>query len=309
MRGPDLAEIGAFMAIAERRSFAKAAAQLGLAPSTLSETLRKLEDRLGVRLIERTTRSVVATEAGERLLARLRPVLDDYEAALESINAFRDKPAGVLRLSVAPPAAEFVLAPLMAAFLAQYPEIGLEISVESGLIDIVAGRFDAGIRIGERLERDMIALRVSDALRQTVVASPAYLARRPPPLSPEDLAAHNCIRLRLPSGVTLPWRFARQGAGFEVAVEGSLTVNDAGLALRAARDGVGLLDIVHDYVAADLAAGRLVAVLAEWAPPPASGFFLYYPSRRQLRAPLQALVEFLRRGRPARGKAARRRSS
>lgn len=300
MRGPDLADIHAFVAVAERLSFAKAAAQLGVAASTLSETLRKLEDRLGVRLIERTTRSVAVTEAGARLLARLRPVLEDYEAALESVNAFRDKPAGVLRLTVAPPAAEFVLAPVIAAFLAQYPEIGLEIEVEGGLIDIVAGRFDAGIRVGERLERDMIALRVSDELRQSVVGSPAYLARHQAPQTPQELAQHNCIRLRLPSGVTLPWRFARQGVPFEVAVEGSLTVNDAVLALRAARDGVGLLDLLDDYVAPDLAAGSLVRVLAEWAPP-AAAFFLYYPSRRQLRAPLQALVAYLRDTRKGRG--------
>lgn len=166
MTGPGLAEMNAFVAIAEQRSFAKAAVRLGLSPSTLSETLRRLEERLGVRLIERTTRSVVPTEAGERLLARLRPVLEDYEAAHELINDFRATPSGSLRLTVAPPAADLVLSPLLARFAAQYPEIRLEISVDDALTDIVAGRFDAGLRHGERLERDMIALRVTEELRQ-----------------------------------------------------------------------------------------------------------------------------------------------
>ena len=203
MRGPGLADMSAFVTIAEERSFAKAATRLGVSPSTLSETLRKLEERLGVRLLDRTTRSVAPTEAGERLLARLRPLLEDYEAALEAINDFRDKPAGLLRLTVAPPAADFVLAPLVARFLAQYPEISLEIVVDSALTDIVAGRFDAGIRPGERLERDMIAVRVSDELKYAVVASPDYLARRRPE-NPQTLAAHNCIRIRLPSGGFIP---------------------------------------------------------------------------------------------------------
>ena len=294
MRGPGLADMSAFVTIAEERSFAKAATRLGVSPSTLSETLRKLEERLGVRLLDRTTRSVAPTEAGERLLARLRPLLEDYEAALEAINDFRDKPAGLLRLTVAPPAADFVLAPLLARFLAQYPEISLEIVVDSALTDIVAGRFDAGIRPGERLERDMIAVRVSDELKHAVVASPDYLARRGRPENPQALAAHNCIRIRLPSGALFAWRFARKGKAIEVAVEGTLIVNDISLALRAARDGVGLLQGPLDYAAPLVAEGKLVAVLEDWAPAPIDGFFLYYSSRRQQRAPLQALIEFLR---------------
>lgn len=295
MRGPALADMSAFAAVAEERSFAKAASRLGVSPSTLSETLRRLEERLRVRLLDRTTRSVAPTEAGERLLARLRPLLDDYEAALEAINDFRDKPGGLLRLTVAPPAADFVLAPLVAQFLADYPEISLEIAVDSALTDIVAGRFDAGIRIGERLERDMIAVRVSDELKQVVVASPSYLARRGRPESPQALAAHNCIRIRLPSGAYFSWRFQIKGKAIEVAVDGTLMVNDAGLALRAACDGVGLLQVPLDYAVPLLADGRLVAVLEGWAAAPFAGFFLYYSSRRQLRAPLQALVDFLRK--------------
>jgi DNA-binding transcriptional LysR family regulator len=296
MARPELAEMNAFVAIAEHRSFAKAAVRLGVSPSTLSETLRKLEERLGVRLIERTTRSVAATEAGERLLTRLRPVLEDYDAALESIADFRDTPAGLLRITVAPPAADLVLAPVVARFCAQYPEIRLDISVDDALTDIVAGRFDAGIRAGERLERDMIALRVTDELRRVVVASPDYVKRRGSPKTPHDLPAHNCIRIRLSSGVMFPWHFARNGKSFEAAVDGALVVNDLRLALGAARDGLGLLQVLPDYVESFLAAGELETVLDEWMPPPLDAFFLYYPSRRQIRAPLQAFVDFLRQG-------------
>jgi DNA-binding transcriptional LysR family regulator len=294
MPGPGLAEINAFIAIAEQKSFVKAASRLGVSPSTLSETLRRLEERLGVRLLERTTRSVAATEAGERLLTRLRPVLADYEAALESINDFRDKPSGHLRLTVAPPAADFVLAPMIGRFLAAYPEISVEIAVDSTLTDIVAGRFDAGIRPGERLERDMIAVRISDALKQVVVASPDYLARRGRPKTPRDLPAHNCIRIRLPSGAVFNWGFTAKGKGLEVAVEGTLIVNEIALALRATSDGAGLMQLPLDYAAPHLADGTLEAVLEDWAPPPIDGFFLYYPSRRQMRPPLKALVDFLR---------------
>jgi DNA-binding transcriptional LysR family regulator len=297
MAGKGLAEMNAFIAIAEQRSFAKAAVRLGLSASTLSETLRRLEERLGVRLIERTTRSVAPTEAGERLLARLRPVLEDYESALESINDFRATPSGTLRLSVAPPAADLVLAPLLARFAAQYPEIRLEITVDDALADIVAGRFDAGMRHGERLERDMIALRVSEELRQGIAASRAYFEGRGRPETPDDLRRHNCIRIRLSSGALLSWRFARKGRTFEVAVEGSLVVNDVALALRAMRDGAGLLQLPTDYFAQGIAAGELESVLSDWMPNRTDTLFLYYSSRRQMRAPLQAFLDFLRQNR------------
>src|SRR6476659_8983893 len=194
MRRPELGEMNAFVTVAERRSFAKAAIQLGISRSRLSETIRGLEDRLGVRLLNRTTRSVAPTAAGERLLARLRPLLDDFDAVLDSINAFRDKPAGLLRLTVPPPAANLLLAPLLSRFLAQYPAIDLEIYIDAALTDIVAGRFDAGIRTGE--ER-----------RGVLVAAPDYLARHPRPTSPRDLEAHSCIRFRFPSGMIAPWQF------------------------------------------------------------------------------------------------------
>ena len=295
MSGPSFAEISAFVSVLDQTSFGGAAKKLGLSAPRVSELVRNLEDRLGVRLVERTTRSVAATEAGERLLARLRPVLDDYQAALDSISEFRDKPAGMLRLTVAPPAAEFVLAPVLADFFAQYPEITLEVIVSGALTDIVAGRFDAGIRPGERLERDMVAVRVSDPIPFAVVAAPSYLARRGVPKTPQDLMAHNCIRLRFPSGSIFPWHFQTQHEVFEAQIGGTLIVGDSlGLAVKAAVNGIGLAQLSPVFVAAELAAGRLVRVLDDWVPPPMQGFFLYYPSRRQLRPALKALIDFLR---------------
>ena len=226
MRRPELGEMNAFVAVAEQRSFAKAALQLGISRSRLSETISGLEARLGVRLLNRTTRSVATTAAGERLLASLRPLLDDFAGALDSINAFRDKPSGLLRLTVPPPVATLMLAPLLARFLAQYPTIELEISVDAALTDIVAGRFDAGMRAGERLERDMIALRIGKEMEGVIVAAPDYLARHPRPTTPQDLEAHNCIRLRFPSGAIVPWQFEKRGKKVELVPEGSLTIND-----------------------------------------------------------------------------------
>jgi len=285
--------MNAFVTVAERRSFAKAAVQLNISRSRLSETISGLEDRLGVRLLNRTTRSVAPTAAGERLLARLRPLLDDFAVALDSINAFRDKPAGLLRLTVPPPAASIMLAPLLSRFLAQYPAIELEISVDAALTDIVAGRFDAGMRAGERVERDMIAMRIGEEIGAVVVAAPDYLARHPRPMTPRDLEAHNCIRIRFPSGVIAPWQFEKKGKQVEVAVEGRLTVNDPELANRAALDGVGVLYTALGYVAPEIKAGRLVPLLEDWQARSAA-IFLYYPSRRQVPAPLQAFIEFLR---------------
>jgi DNA-binding transcriptional LysR family regulator len=291
--------MNAFATVAERRSFAKAAVQLGISRSRLSETIRGLEDRLGVRLLNRTTRSVAPTAAGERLLARLRPLLNDFDTVLDSINAFRDKPAGLLRLTVPPPAANLLLAPLLARFLAQYPAIDLEISVEAALTDIVAGRFDAGIRPGERVERDMIALRIGEEFRGVVVAASNYLAQHLRPSTPRDLQAHNCIRFRFPSGVIVPWQFEKKGKKVEVAVEGRLTVNDPDLAIRAALDGVGVLYTALGYAAAEIKAGRLVPLLEDWRIG-SSTFFLYYPSRRQVQLPLQVFIEFLRENLPTR---------
>jgi DNA-binding transcriptional LysR family regulator len=286
--------MSAFVAVAEHRSFAKAAVRLGISRSRLSETIRGLEDRLGVRLLNRTTRSVAPTAAGERLLGRLRPLLNDFDTVLDSINAFRDKPAGLLRLTVPPPAANLLLGPLLSRFLAQYPAIDLEISVDAALTDIVAGRFDAGIRPGERVERDMIAVRIGEEIRGVVVAAPDYLARHPRPTIPRDLQTHNCIRFRFPSGGILPWQFEKKGKRVEVEVEGHLTVNDEELAIRAALDGVGVLYTALGYAAPDIKAGRLVPLLEDWRIG-SSAFFLYYPSRRQVPLPLQVFIEFLRK--------------
>ena len=293
MRQPSVAEMNAFVAVAEQKSFAKAALQLGVSRSGLSETIGALEARLAVRLLNRTTRSVALTAAGERLLARLRPLLDELAGAFDAINTFRDKPAGPLRLTVPPPVSRFMLEPLVARFLARYPEIELEISVDPALTDIVAGRFDAGMRAGERLERDMIAVRVDMEMRAAVVATPGYLERHGRPAVPGDLDRHDCIRFRFPSGLILPWQFEKTGKRMEVAVTGRLTVNNEALAVRAALDGVGVLYTASGYIAADVAAGRLVPLLEDWQPSPAQ-IFLYYSSRRQVPAPLQAFIEFVR---------------
>jgi DNA-binding transcriptional LysR family regulator len=293
MRKLGFTEMNAFVAIAERSSFAKAAVHLGMSRSALSETIRGLEDKLGVRLLNRTTRSVALTEVGERLLAELRPALEGFEAAVESINVFRDKPAGHLRLTVPRPAARMVIEPILARFLAAYPAISLEIITDSALTDIVRDRFDAGIRPGHRLEQDMIAVRVGEDARPTVVASPDYLARHSRPKVPADLQAHNCIRQRFASGAIAHWAFEKRGKGLEVVVKGSLIVSDGDLALRAALDGVGIARLPITSVDAHIAQTRLVPLLEDWTPS-SVGFFLYYPSRRQTPAALQAFLDFLK---------------
>jgi DNA-binding transcriptional LysR family regulator len=293
MHAPSLAETTAFVAVVELKSFTKAAKQLALSPPRVSEMVRKLEERLGVRLVERTTRSVAPTAAGERLLERLRPVLDEYQSALESTNEFRGRPVGQLRLT-APPPADVFLGTAIPRFLAQYPEISLDLSFNEALTDIVAQRFDAGIRIGERIERDMIAVRVTDELPLVVAGSPAYFAQRGRPKSPKDLVAHDCIRTRFASGTYLPWRFRVKRRDLEVHVEGRLVVNSASLARRVAVEGLALIQTPLLLIASDLSEGKLMTVLEQWAPTPVTGFFLYYPSRRQMRPPLKALVDFLR---------------
>ncbi len=292
MRGSEFTELAAFVAVAERRSFARAAVELGVSKSALSHALRSLEERLGVRLLNRTTRSVAPTEVGEQLLARLRPAMDDLDGALETVNAFRDKPAGRLRLNVAPPAVDMVLARSLPRFLAEHPQVSVEVSVDAALADVVEGRFDAGIRSGERVEQDMVAVRVSDPMRVVTCASPAYFERRGRPERPEDLAGHDCICIRLPSGATLPWTFERNGERLEIAVSGPLVVNHEWLAIRAMRDGLGLCQFPAEMLADEIAAGRLRTVLGEFDAT-ASGLFLYYPSRRQTPAPLRAFVERL----------------
>jgi DNA-binding transcriptional LysR family regulator len=293
MRKLGFAEMNAFVAIAERSSFAKAAVHLGTSRSALSETIRSLEEKLGVRLLNRTTRSVALTEVGERLLSELRPVLDSFEAALESVNVFRDKPGGHLRLTVPRPAAKSVIEPILSKFLAAYPAISLEIITDSALTDIVRDRFDAGIRPGHRVGRDMIAVRVGEDARPTVVASPDYLRRHPAPKVPEDLQSHNCIRLRFASGAMQPWIFERRGKNMEVVVKGSLVVSDGDLALRTALDGIGIARLPLSGIETHIARKRLVPLLGDWMPR-SVGFYLYYPSRRQIPAALKAFIGFMK---------------
>jgi DNA-binding transcriptional LysR family regulator len=291
---PGFSETNALVAVLEQKSFTKAVEQLGLSPARVSELVRNLEERLGVRLVERTTRSVASTPAGERLLDRLRPLLDEYQAAFESLNDFRSRPAGTLRLTVAPPAADFVLAPVIAQFLSRYPEISLDVSVDRAFVDIVEARFDAGIRPGERIARDMISVRISGDMPFVVAASPAYVEQHGTPKTPQELTKHACIRFRLPSGALVPWRFGKKRGMFEVQVDGPLTANEPGIGITAAIDGAGLVQLPLAYLAPEIAAGRLVTVLADWVQPRVNGFYLYYSSRRQMRPPLKALVDFLR---------------
>jgi len=293
MRGTEFAEMSAFAAIGEQRSFAKAATQLGVGRSTLSQNLRALEERLGVRLLNRTTRSVSLTEAGARLLARVRPSLSELKAAVDELATDRLSPAGLLRLVVQPPVATFLMEPILARFMREHPAIQLDIAVIKMPGDIVSEAFDAGIRLGEQIDHDMITMRVIGEARFLVVASPDYLKRHPRPRTLRDLRHHECIRNRLPNGAIFGWDFERNGRRLRAVVEGRLIVNDIELSIRAVRDGLGLAYLLYDYVAADLKSGRLVPLLEEWSPR-LSGFFLYHPSRRQMSGPLQALITFLK---------------
>jgi DNA-binding transcriptional LysR family regulator len=300
MRRVSLAEMSAFVAIAQRSSFAKASTHLGVSRSTLSETLRVLEEKLGVRLLNRTTRSVALTEVGERFLAQLRPILDNLDAVVESVNVFRDKPAGHLRLTVPRPAVKTILEPILAKFMTTYPAITLDIAVDSALTDIVRDRFDAGIRPGHRVERDMIAVRIGDDARPTVVASPSYLAHHRRPRVPGDLQDHNCVRQRFASGAIHRWIFEKRGKSLEVMVNGSLITSESDLAVRAAMDGVAIARVPAHTVEAALADRKLVPLLEEWAPR-SVGFYLYYPSRRQMPAALQAFIDAVKaRSKPGR---------
>jgi len=293
MRKASIAEMNAFVAIAERASFAKAATQLGVSRSSLSESLRALEERLGVRLLNRTTRSVAPTEAGERLLLQLRPLLDNFDAALESVNVFRDSPAGHIRITVPRPAARTIIEPVLSRFLRAYPSVTLEVSIDAALTDIVRDRFDAGIRPGHRVEQDMIALRVGEDARPTVVASPDYLRRHGTPEEPSDLRAHNCTRMRFASNAPQRWIFEKRGKTVEVDVTGSLIAGESDLAIRLALDGVAIARVPLHAVQAHLARKTLVEVLEDWKPR-SVGFYLYYPSRRQMPAALQALIAMLK---------------
>lgn len=287
---PDLA---VFALVAQHRSFRAAAQVLGVSASALSHTLRNLETRLDVRLLHRTTRSVAPTEAGERLLARLAPALADIDAALGEIAAFRDRPAGRLRVNLARSAARLLLAPRIGGFLRAYPEVRVEMVSDNGLSDIVAGGFDCGMRLGENLQADMIAVPIGGDLSQALVASPRYLAEHGAPATPQDVPRHRCLLGLRPSGQTWPWEFERRGRLVVVNPPGVLVSDENEVLRQACLDGAGLAFLFRDLVAADIAAGRLVPLLEDWCEPFA-GFFLYYTSRRQLSPALRAFIDWMR---------------
>lgn len=292
-----LSELTAFVAVAERLSLTKAARELGMALPTISQTVRSLEEDLGVRLFNRTTRSVALTEAGERLLAEVLPVLEGVGQALESINLFREKPIGTLRLTVVRPFGLRQLAPLIRSFSAEYPDIRLEIALDDANVDIVKHRFDAGIRVGSGVGRDMKIVRMLDDFAMLTVASPNYLSRHPEPLSPGDLRRHNCLKYRSPGENSIhQWTLSDGRQKMDVPVEGSLVVNDLDLLVEAALNGVGIAYLPRPIVETHLAAGRLVHVLPGWEYM-MPGIFLFHPSRRQVPVPLQVFVKFIQKWR------------
>jgi DNA-binding transcriptional LysR family regulator len=290
----DLDALRAFRTVAQERSFTRAAAQLGVSPSALSQALRGLEARLGLRLLARTTRSVAPTEAGERLLGSLGPALDQIDATLAAIGEFRHRPSGTIRITAGEHPAETLVWPALQRLLSDYPDITVEVEVDNTLTDIVTGRYDAGIRLGEQVAKDMVAVRIGPDIRMAVVGSPAYLAGRPRPRTPQDLTGHACINLRLPTlGGLYAWEFEKGGRALKVRVEGPLVFNVAPLMLKAALAGFGLACLFEDQVQDHLADGRLVRVLADWCPA-FPGYHLYYPTRRQPTPAFALLVEALR---------------
>jgi DNA-binding transcriptional LysR family regulator len=293
MVGDELNVLSAFLAVAEERSFTRAAKRLGVSQSALSHAIRGLEERIGVRLLTRTTRSVAPTEAGEQMIAHLGPALADIRGTLDLISGLRDRPAGRVRLLVPQFAQMRVVAPKLGQFARQYPDVVLDITTDNSRMDLVAAGFDAGIHYGEFIEKDMVAVRVSQDPRPAIVGSPDYFASRGKPESPRELPNHRCINFRHGSAGLYRWEFDRGDESLTVAVNGPLIVDNVEVLIRAAIDGVGLAFTAEDDVAAHLASGALERVLEDWCPP-FPGFFLYYPSRRQQPPALAALIETLR---------------
>jgi DNA-binding transcriptional LysR family regulator len=286
-------DLQAFVAVAREQSFTKAATKLGVSQSALSHTVRGLEAQLGLRLLTRTTRSVAPTPAGERLLTTMGPLLDEIEAGMTALSEFRERPAGTIRITAGEHAAHTVLWPALERLLPDYPDIKVEIDINNGLTDIVAGRFDAGVRLGEQVAKDMVAVRIGPDTRMAVVGAPSYFANRTRPETPQDLTSHDCISLRMQSGGLLTWEFEKDGRELKVRVDGRLVFNTSLMALEAAVAGYGLAYLLEDRVQACLADGRLVQMLADWCPP-FSGYHLYYPSRRQPTPAFALLVDALR---------------
>lgn len=296
MQHADFADLDAFTAVARARGFRSAAALRNVSASSLSEAVRRLEARLGVRLLNRTTRSVTPTEAGQKLLERLSPALADVALALDEVNAFRDSPAGTLRLNVPVVVARVILPRLLPGFLAQNPGVVVEIIADDTFIDVLAAGFDAGVRYDERLEKDMIAIPLSGPQRFALVGSPSYFAAHGRPVHPREVLDHACIRHRFPSGISHPWEFEKDGEVIRLDPPGRLVSTSSDLELAACEAGLGLMATFEDFVAPAVKAGRLETVLDDWLPP-FTGPYLYYPSRRHMPAPLRAFVDFVKAGR------------
>ncbi|RWH77205.1 MAG: LysR family transcriptional regulator [Mesorhizobium sp.] len=293
MKRTHLSQLAVLATVAQCGSFRGAARELAIAPSAVSHAVSSLEARVGVRLLARSTRSVAPTEEGAQLLERLRPALSEIDLALESALEARDRPAGNLRLTVPRTAAHLALTPRLGAFASAYPDIVLEIVIEDRFTDVVEGGFDAGVRLGESLQRDMIAVRIGPNLRGAVVGAPSYFATMPRPRHPHDLAGHRCLRFRFSSGILYRWEFEKDGEEIELAVQGPLILDEDHLIANAAIDGAGLAFVFEDYVRDAIADGKLIRVLEDWCPP-FDGFFVYYPSRRQMRPALRAFVDFFK---------------
>jgi DNA-binding transcriptional LysR family regulator len=294
MQRGNLDDLLAFLAVARERSFTRAAAQLGLSQSTLSHTIRELEERLGVRLLTRTTRSVSPTEAGERLLRNVGPRFEEIEAELDALSDLREKPAGTVRITVGDHPYKTVLWPKLTRLLRDYPDIKVDVVIDNTLTDIAAERFDAGVRLGEQVAKDMIAVRIGPDVRFAVVGAKTYFAKRPRPKTPQELTGHNCINLRLAThGGLWAWDFERDGRELKVRVEGQIALNNIFVILDAALDGFGLAYVPEDLAEPHLEKGRLMRVLDEWCPP-WPGYHLYYPSRRQPSPAFALLVDALR---------------
>ena len=291
--GPEqLPAVAAFARVAQLASFSKAAAALGVTPSALSQTVRALETRLGIRLLNRTTRRVGVTEAGALFLQRVLPALEQFSTAFSELDELRGKPTGTLRISLPRMAMTTIVAPLLHDFCGAYPQIRLELIADDRFVDLIGEGFDAGIRLGERLAQEMIAVPVTREQRMAVVGSPEYFARNPRPQQPADLHQHRCLRFRFSSGVIYRWEFGRAGQEFQIDVDGPLICNDNALMQSAAKQGVGLAHLMEDLVREDLASGALVRVLEDWCPS-FPGFYLYYPSRAQMPLKLRVLVDFV----------------
>ncbi|MDQ0472161.1 LysR family transcriptional regulator [Labrys wisconsinensis] len=294
MKGTEFAELTAFLTVSDERNFRRAAQRLGMSPSALSHMIRSLEERLGARLLNRTTRSVAPTEAGQALFDRLRPAIDDMEGAIRDVGAYQTQPRGIVRVNLPRIAARLVVTPILADFLGEYPEIRLDLVIDDTLTDVVAKGFDAGIRSGELVQQDMIAVRLTPDLRMAVVGSPAYFAGRALPEVPRDIRDHRCITYRWSeTGVLYRWSFDGPGGSVDVDVDSIVTANDTDLLLAAALQGAGLAFTPESFVAPYIESGELVRVLEPWCKP-FSGFYLYYPNRPRMPLALRAFIDFIK---------------